>query len=259
LAAEKGTEVFNIRAQHEIEHQHRKTKMFTRVLLMTSGIAWLALVTTLMALNARDHIIAPNFTCLFQTCRYNFYKNNTNRRTFSIDEDVVLREPVRLAAIDRNILNGLQFVAKILEIWFLFIAGTLVHNLSMLFARRQDGLPLQYLDLHEKLAGSVKSLRPSFWRAPLARQGGKRFSRKLYTLLALTVALYATSTLLGPAIAILLLPVRERASIARLQSRQFLRYTLSTNRVWFAPRKTIPEAMLAVNRPPSSAAQTLTR
>jgi hypothetical protein len=74
LAAEKGTEVFNIRAQHEIEHQHRKTKMFTRVLLMTSGIAWLALVTTLMALNARDHIIAPNFTCLFQTCRYNFYK-----------------------------------------------------------------------------------------------------------------------------------------------------------------------------------------
>jgi hypothetical protein len=130
---------------------------------------------------------------------------------------------VRLAAIDRNILNGLQFVAKILEIWFLFIAGTLVYNLSMLFARRQDGLPLQYLDLHEKLAGSVEFLRPPFWRAPLARQGGKRFSRKLYALLALTVALYATSTLLGPAIAILLLPVRERASIARLQSRQFLR------------------------------------
>jgi hypothetical protein len=198
---------------HRPSPKKRRPRAVTRALLFANSLAWLALVVTLMVLNGRGYIIASSFGCLFRTCQFD-----------------LLREPShggsrrqQLASIDRNVMNALQLVAKALEVWFLIIAGTLVYNISMAFARQRDGLPLYYLDFHEKFTGSGDFLRRSLWKAPLAREGERRrYSRKLYAVLGLVVLLCITSNLLGPAIAILLLPVRERTIVHHLRPRQFV-------------------------------------
>ncbi|KAK4041274.1 hypothetical protein C8A01DRAFT_34686 [Parachaetomium inaequale] len=140
--------------------QKSGTGRLSRILLATNGITWLAIVSTLMVFNCRGHVIASSFDCLFRTCRYELWETD-DQGLDSVDRNFAKEEAQRLASLDGNILNVLQVAAKLLELWFFFIAGTLVYNLSMMFARQHDGLPLNYLDLHIKIAGAHQvPLRP---------------------------------------------------------------------------------------------------
>jgi hypothetical protein len=201
--------------------QNLKQDRFSRIILAASGLDWLAIVVTLVVFNGRGRLIASSFGCLFQACYFDLWKDNNNG-IITTDQEFAYGEPRRLASIDQNVLNALQLVAKLLEIWFFFIAGTLIYNLSMACARHHDGLPLQYLDLHTKSMGSVEFLSSSFWQPFHGSSRGKGYSCKLYALLVLVAVLCFVSAVLGPAIAILLLPVRETAIISQLPSRRFI-------------------------------------
>jgi hypothetical protein len=45
-------------------------------------------------------------------------------------------------------LGALQFVAKVLEVWFSIVAASLVYDLTMLLATQRKGVPIGYLLTH---------------------------------------------------------------------------------------------------------------
>ena len=57
---------------------------------------------------------------------------------------------------NHNLLGGLQFVAKALEIWFELIAAALVYIVTMLLAGRKEGLPVGYLTRPSEFAVSME-------------------------------------------------------------------------------------------------------
>jgi len=106
---------------------------------------------------------------------------------------------------DRAWQGGLQFVAKIIEVWFAIIATSVVFSLTMYLATSSHGLPLAYLLTHASLPDLPVLLETTFWTS--CRVPG-RGSRKLgmFGFLVLVVLLCIACNLIGPATAILIIP-----------------------------------------------------
>lgn len=68
-----------------------------------------------------------------------------------------------MEAEDHNLLGALQLVAKTLEVWFMFVAGSLVYDLAMLLARNSDGLPLRYYTPFVEFGDLRSIISWSFW------------------------------------------------------------------------------------------------
>ena len=58
-------------------------------------------------------------------------------------------------------LGGLQFVAKVLELWFGSVAVNLIYNVTMWLASRDEGLPIELLSASVEFA-DPRSLRDTF-------------------------------------------------------------------------------------------------
>ena len=69
--------------------------------------------------------------------------------------------------MDRDVIGALQFVAKAIELWFLFIACNLVYNIVIRYARSGKGTVMmtRYLFPHDNLAYPGSPFHPSFWKA----------------------------------------------------------------------------------------------
>ncbi|KAK0729608.1 hypothetical protein B0H67DRAFT_650892 [Lasiosphaeris hirsuta] len=179
-----------------------------RIATFVVSTGWLMPVIFVLVLNFQGHIVGASFSCaISKDC------------VFEYDEDPEHAQE-RLLMVDRNVAGALQVVAKVLELWFLSIACSLIFNLMAGFAR-PGGVPLQYLFLHETLPNPETFLRRPFWTAPLQLRSRSRMG--LYAFLVLGAVLSATVNLMGPAAAVLLLPVQRRATIGSLMPRLFVR------------------------------------
>lgn len=69
----------------------------------------------------------------------------TSRKPTNPDPSVTEENILRFNRNNRNLLGVLQLVAKLLEIWFVIIAGALLFLVTMQFASKPGGLPLGFL------------------------------------------------------------------------------------------------------------------
>jgi hypothetical protein len=127
---------------------------------------------------------------------------------------------------DHNLLGGLQFVAKGLEVWFGIIAAALVYLITMIFAGKKEGLPVGYLTRPTEFADVIALLDPLLWvtgPSPLGVKSAseKKLGRRVWALIALSVFLCILINLMGPATAVLVIPALQWIETGYVGSRQF--------------------------------------
>ncbi|KAK5653266.1 hypothetical protein OQA88_9165 [Cercophora sp. LCS_1] len=120
----------------------------------------------------------------------------------------------------------MQIVAKVLELWFILIACGFAYNIIWRLAQHRS-LPMQYLFLHNRLADPMVFLSKSFWVGPLRPKPGSR--ALLYAFSALVVVLSLVCNLMGPAVAVLLLPTKGTAEVGSLIPRYFVQLKASVS------------------------------
>ena len=135
---------------------------------------------------------------------------------------------------DHNLLGALQIVAKLLEIWFTLIVAALVSKMTLRLAGRNEGLPIELLTrpsgfadlpgtLGEPLLRKARAsiLAPKrvlldafhrIWTAILSifssnqRGSGNTHRWRIRIFVAITAVLCIVCNLMGPAVAVLVLP-----------------------------------------------------
>ena len=110
-----------------------------------------------------------------------------------------------------NLLGGLQFGAKAAEVWFMFVAISLVYQITSLLARSEHGLPIGYLTTYVEFTDIMYLFKSTLWTSAYAAPGQKGLKRKRrtmrYSFFALLVAfLTLISNLVGPLYAVLMIP-----------------------------------------------------
>jgi len=167
------------------------------------GLAWLAPIIALLVLNFQGYIAGSSIDCGVRHCNH-----------FGVPQS-----PQKLNTDDHDILGVLQLVAKALEVWFIFLAGCLVYDLTMLLARRGDGLPMRYLTTPSEFTEIRGFFDRSLWTSvnpstshsktqgtvPSSPQSRTR-RLTLIGFILFVAAICIICNLMGPATAVLLLP-----------------------------------------------------
>lgn len=127
--------------------------------------------------------------------------------------DGAIERAQKLDRDDHNTNGALQFVAKLLEIWFMIVAAGLVYDVGLLFARKGGGLPIGYLLTHLEFTDLRYIFNPLLWTSPLPHRHSAPENRmrivKLYFFAILTALLTILANLMGPATAVLVLPTLQ--------------------------------------------------
>ncbi|KAL5340002.1 hypothetical protein BJX70DRAFT_387626 [Aspergillus crustosus] len=96
------------------------------------GFLWLGPALALLVLNFKNHIIGSGLNC-GSHCRIDPY--STDRVT----------QIARLEETNRDVLGALQFVAKALEVWFMYVAASFIYRLCVFLSLRDHRLPISLL------------------------------------------------------------------------------------------------------------------
>ncbi|MCJ1272154.1 hypothetical protein MMC22_012062 [Lobaria immixta] len=182
----------------------RRGKFWLHLFSHLISVLWLAPIATLLALNYKRHIIGASVWCPFGRCSAEVFGANNDylQRASKLDRD------------DHNALGALQFVAKGLEIWFMFVATALIYDVAMVFARRGGGLPLGYMLTHLEFSDLRNVFSRTLWTSPIPHPNSssarQRFrTTTLYLFAALAAFLTILTNLMGPATAVLVLPTLQ--------------------------------------------------
>lgn len=165
------------------------------------GLLWLAPIVLLLYFNFSGYIIGPSASCPVRGCQSDPLASGNSQWAQHFDRN------------DHNTLGGLQIVAKILEIWFLFIAVDLVYNIVMILASRESGLPIGLFSSPVEFA-DPRSLLEVF-RAASQSPGQHRLKERalmrlgLYSLVVFLAFMCMLVNLMGPAVAVLVLPTLQ--------------------------------------------------
>ena len=169
-----------------------------RTVSICFGVLWIAPITVLLVFNYRQFTLGASIWCPNRQCvQWNF--------TGGVD----IANARLLNEADHNVLGSFQFVAKALEVWFVFIATSLVYHVSIALAKRPAGLPLGFLMTFVEFSDLRCIFDPVFWRAPFPhkRNTGRQDSSVLFFLFALfAVLMCIVANIMGPAVAVLLIP-----------------------------------------------------
>ena len=184
----------------------------------TVALLWLVPVVALLYLNFANFVIGASAWCPGGKCYLN---------AFNLDTAVPQSRMKNFDKEDHNLLGGLQFVAKGLEVWFGIIAAALVYLITMRIAGKQEGLPVAYLTRPMEFADVVALLDPLLWvtgPSPLGVKpaGEKKLGRRVWALIALSVFLCILINLMGPATAVLVIPALQWIETGYVGTRQFL-------------------------------------
>ncbi|KAL9064466.1 MAG: hypothetical protein Q9157_007824 [Trypethelium eluteriae] len=195
-----------------LEYVHRSWTWY-----LTSHILsflWLAPIVALLALNFSHYIIGASAFCPAGHCESNVLG--------SLFPDGV-KSQAELDKRDHNLLGALQFVSKAIEVWFTFIATSLVFDVVMILARSPRGLPLGFLLTHLQFSDLRNVANPLLWTS--ARTPGmehKRGQNMVFRVfVALAIFLTILTNLMGPSIAALLLPALQSVPIFNQAQQQY--------------------------------------
>lgn len=185
------------------------------------GLAWLAPIIALLVLNFEGYVAGASVACGVEHCDVWYGFNATGR----------------LDTQNHDILGSLQLVAKALEAWFIFLAGCLVYNVTMMLAKRGDGLPIRYLMTHKEFGELIGLWNVSFWTTAskpandvhikqstigsTGSQEARTRKRTLWGFILFVAATAIISNLMGPATAVLLIPSLGWKEISVPQTQAF--------------------------------------
>lgn len=182
------------------------------------GLLWLGPMIALLVLNFKNSIIGASVWCPMGKCPAEALSKFAISRAQKLDKD------------DHNILGGLQFVAKFLEVWFVFVATSLVYNCTMLLASKGKSLPIGFLMTHLEFTDLSMLLNCRFWKTAASPKGSilaERTSTFKLFLFAFSMAFMCIlANLMGPASAILVLPSLQWVDLPKHQESRFDRINL---------------------------------
>lgn len=165
------------------------------------GLLWLAPIITLLIFHFQNHVIGASAWCPTGKCSADPLGHAAIQRAQALDE------------YDHNTLGALQFVAKALEVWFVFIATSLVYNVTIMLAARGNGLPIGFLMTHVEFTDLRMLVDRLLWTTPTSptpTPSGKRSSAvKLYLFAFFAALMCILANLMGPATAVLVLPTLQ--------------------------------------------------
>lgn len=95
------------------------------------GLLWIAAIILLLWLNFSSFVIGGSAWCFKKQCGVIQYNAESEVTTNSLIE--------KYDKDNHNLLGGLQFAAKALEVWFMYIASSLVYLVAYTLARRTGG------------------------------------------------------------------------------------------------------------------------
>ncbi|KAL8875924.1 MAG: hypothetical protein Q9198_005789, partial [Flavoplaca austrocitrina] len=177
------------------------------------SLLWIAPIVTLLWLNFSKYIIGASAWCPGGNCNAEGNSDNAIERASKLDRQ------------DHNVNGALQFVAKALEVWFMFVATSLVYDMGVMFAKKGRGLPVGYLLTHLEFGDIRYIVNPLLWTSPLPRKQGvpEKRSRiiKLYLFACITAMLTILANLMGPAAAVLVLPTLQWIDTPRIMHETF--------------------------------------
>lgn len=190
-------------------------------LVQLFAFLWLVPIITLLILNIKQHIIGASAWCPDGHCFPAIYAE------YSYKDHVKAADlPSHYAKETRNLVGGLQFAAKALEIWFIMIASWLVYLITMRLAARRPGLPIGYLTRpseFDKIPGIFDAL---LWKTlgRLSSPGvqSRRPGWRVYLFILSTVLLCVICNLIGPAVAVLVIPTLQWIDTDRHVQERFM-------------------------------------
>jgi hypothetical protein len=222
-----------IKPDAQPKQPHDRHGLIVTFVLQLACFLWLAPIVTLLTFNFTPFIIGASAWCPHHKC---------NPGLFTADTSTTIKNTHRFDEQDHNLLGALQFVAKLLEIWFTLIAAALVSKMTFWLARKDEGLPIGLLtrpsgfaDLPGTLEPLVqKARRSSFnpktvWKSTPSVFNRKRASGKksrrwpIRFFVILTAILCVVCNLMGPAVAVLVLPTLRWLSTPPVGDRTFNR------------------------------------
>lgn len=196
----------------------RKRGWIKTLLFQTACFLWILPVVALLTLNIKKHIVGASAWCPNQDCYVGWFNP-----VISIPQGNLRHFDKR----DHNLLGGLQFAAKAIEIWFELIALALVYLITFHIAGKKDGLPIGFITRPCEFADLPGLFDPLMWRTlppifdPRNRSGSKRFRLRIYLFVGFTVLLCILCNLMGPGIAVLALPSLQWIDTPKIGHRIF--------------------------------------
>jgi len=183
--------------------QKRKRKWSTPLHILSHlvGLLWMAPILLLLVFNFKNHVIGASAWCPKGRCNAEVFDANAIEQASKLDR------------ADHDILGALQFVAKGLEVWFMVIATALVYDVALFIAKRGGGLPIGYLFTFLEFTDIRNLINPLMWTSPIPH--GNLMPRKpsgtwkLYMFAVLAAFLTILTNLMGPAVAVLVLPTLQ--------------------------------------------------
>ncbi|KAL8828458.1 MAG: hypothetical protein Q9191_002577 [Dirinaria sp. TL-2023a] len=191
------------------------------------GFLWLAPIVVLLYLNLSGFRIGPSASCRLGGCKADPLGSGGSNWAHKLDRN------------DHNTLGGLQLVAKALEIWFLFVAISLVYSIAMILASRHGGLPIGLLTSPVEFA-DPRSLLEVFRAASRSPAQSKIKERALLRLALYLFVIFLAFmcilvNLMGPAVAVLVLPTLQWIDLPKQAQHSF-----TTSGIGAFPNGTFP-------------------
>ncbi|KAL8903675.1 MAG: hypothetical protein Q9171_007319 [Xanthocarpia ochracea] len=191
----------------------RRSRVVFHWLSHILSLLWVAPIAILLWLNLSKHVIGASVWCPRHNCNADGNSDNAIERATKLDRQ------------DHNVAGALQFVAKALEVWFFFVATSLVYDMGIMFAQRGRGLPVGYFLTHLEFGDVRNLLNPLLWTSPLPHRTGVPEKRariiKLYIFACATALLTILANLMGPAAAVLVLPTLQWVDTPRIMHQTF--------------------------------------
>jgi hypothetical protein len=224
---------------HQRKQPNDRHGLIATFALQLACFLWVVPIVTLLTFNFMPYVVGASAWCPNGKC---------NPDLFALSLSTTMENARRFDEQDHNLLGALQIVAKLLEIWFTLIAAALVSKMTFWLARRHKGLPVGLLtkpsgfaDLPETLvepllrkartsASNPKAVLDTLrriWKAILSifnsdQRGSpntRRWSIRIFVLI--TAILCMVCNLIGPAIAVLVLPTLRWVPTALVGDRTF--------------------------------------
>ncbi|KAH0552843.1 hypothetical protein GP486_006957, partial [Trichoglossum hirsutum] len=167
------------------------------------GFLWCVPALWALVVNFQQRIVGPSLWCT--RC----YPSTTS---FDYTNQVA-----HLLAKDHDIIGLLQLVAKALEVWFLAVAASLLHDIISLRAKEGGGVPFGLLTAHIEFKEIRYLVSPGLWRS-LSVDAQRRAKAVVgYLVVFLVVALAVESAVIGPSMAVLLIPTLQLREVRRVK------------------------------------------
>lgn len=194
--------------QHTLHHWETvKPRFWKTLIIQIFAFLWLVPIIALLILNIKRHVIGASAWCPGGDCYPAIYAESYRAQL------KVTERPAKYERESHNLVGALQFVAKALEVWFIIIASWLVYLMTTKLAERSAGLPIGYLTRSFEFDKIPNLVDPLLWttlrRLPATRSQSRRARRRIWLFVAFTVFLCLICNLMGPAVAVLVIPTLQ--------------------------------------------------